>query len=92
LPNATISGTTPSCSKACMVPGRPRPILTSSQIIGTPWARHRSCRRRKETVGWHHQPAVGQDRLDDQAGDGPGRQMLVDEIQTLGDIGIDTRA
>jgi hypothetical protein len=31
LPNVTMSGTTPSWSKACRVPGLPRPIVTSSQ-------------------------------------------------------------
>ena len=31
-----MSGATPSWSKACRVPGLPSPILTSSQIIGTP--------------------------------------------------------
>ena len=38
-------------SNACSVPGRPRPILTSSQIIGTPCARHSSCSRARKPSG-----------------------------------------
>ncbi len=47
---------------------------------------------RQEPVRRHHQPAVGQNRLDDQAGDGPGRQVLGCEIQAFGDVGVDIAA
>jgi hypothetical protein len=32
---------------------------------------------RKEAVRRNHKPAVGQNRLDDQAGDGAGREVLL---------------
>ena len=46
----------------------------------------------QEPVRRHHQPAVGQDRLDDQAGDGPGREVLLGEVKARGDVGIDIAA
>ncbi len=43
----------------------------------------------EEAVGRHDQAAVGQDRLDDQAGDGAAAQMLLGEVEAGGDVGVD---
>ena len=74
------------------MPGLPSPILTSSQIIGTPWRRHTLVQLCEEAVRRHHEAAVGQDGLDDQAGDGAGRQMLLGEVQAVRDVGVDATA
>ncbi len=39
MPLASVmkSGVTPSCSQANIVPVRPKPVATSSQISRTPW-------------------------------------------------------
>ena len=45
----------------------------------------------QEAVGRDHEATVGQNRLDDQAGDGSGRKVLLGEVQAFGEVGVDTR-
>ena len=47
---------------------------------------------RQEAVRRYHQAAVGKDRFDDQAGDRPGGQILLGEIQAGLDVGVDVIA
>ena len=79
-----ISGATPKCSAAHILPVRPMPHCTSSKISRMPW---RSARRRsssKENLGRNHIAALALDRLHDDGRHFLGRkngpeQLVLDE-------------
>ena len=68
-----MSGTTPACSQANIVPVRPKPVKISSKISKAP-QRSATARRRCKRRGVMETHAAGalHQRLDDQAGDAVG--------------------
>ena len=56
LDRHTMSGTTPACSQANIVPVRPKPVNTSSAISGSPWRRAASAIRASVAGVWKRIP------------------------------------
>ena len=69
LPTHMMSGSTPSCSQAHIVPVRPTPDCTSSTTSRMPCSSHSRRRSASHPAGGHDVAALALDRLDEDRGD-----------------------
>ena len=73
-----MSGWTPQCSTAHILPVRPVPDWTSSATSRMPCLSHRLARRGQEAGGGDDVAALALDRLDDDRGDLIGRDQALE--------------
>ena len=80
----TRSGTTPSSSQANQSPVRQKPVWISSAMNTMPLSGGPRRQRRQEARRGHDEAALALDRLDHDAGEVVGADLLVEHVDRAG--------